>query len=62
MSVSWQYIESNLTYTQKRVGLWCLVPLSITNIPVICEHQRALYGIQCVLRIFLTNMASHTDG
>jgi len=29
---------------------------------VICERQRALYGIKCVLRIFLTNMASHTDG
>ena len=29
---------------------------------IICECQRALYGIKCVLRIFLTNMASHTDG
>ena len=26
----------------------------------ICELKRALYGIKCVLRIFLTNMAEHT--
>jgi hypothetical protein len=29
---------------------------------ILCERQRALYGIKCVLRIFLTNMATHTDG
>ena len=29
------------------------------NIDLICELKRALYGIKCVLRIFLTNMAEH---
>jgi hypothetical protein len=27
---------------------------------LICERQLALYGIKCVRRIFLTNMAAHT--
>ena len=27
---------------------------------IICEFKRALYGIKCALRIFLTNMAEHT--
>ena len=29
---------------------------------ILSERQRALYGIKCALRIFLTNMAAHTDG
>ena len=29
-------------------------------VQIICELKRALYGIKCVLRIFLTNMAEHT--
>ena len=27
---------------------------------IICELKPALYGIKCVLRIFLTNMVEHT--
>jgi hypothetical protein len=29
---------------------------------ILCDRQRALYGKKYVPMIFLTNMASHTDG
>ena len=32
---------------------------TLKRFKIICELKRALYGIKCVLRIFLTNMAEH---
>jgi hypothetical protein len=33
---------------------------TLKRFKIICELKRALYGIKCVLRIFLTNMVEHT--
>ena len=34
---------------------------TVVKLKIVCERQRALHGIKCVRRIFLTNMAAHTD-
>ena len=37
-------------------------PIVASKKLLICEREQALNGIKCVLRIFLINMAAHTDG
>ena len=37
----------------------CFIEQTIVKQILLCELKRALYGIECVLRIFLTNMVEH---